>query len=231
MAGARWDTASLAPVDPNPPLSGVALLDSPVSRKASLGWPLSIRRTDDAISRADLSTATRARASCGARRPDGVPRRAAAAWLIAEPTIVVLNAHNFRSRRLETTRQVSDCYFQIAGRNYEFVPDSLQLGTAPGATALHITDDWAILRLATPTDVTPQPLPPPPPGLPTGDVSLSVTMVSPAGHENYGARAAWSTAPSVASIPRARTASVASVTTATTVMADLDRGCSTKAAG
>ncbi|MCJ2023161.1 trypsin-like peptidase domain-containing protein [Methylobacterium sp. J-067] len=118
------------------------------------------------------------------RRPDGVPRRAAAAWLIADPTIVVLNAHNFRSRRLETTRQVSDCYFQIAGRNYDFVPDSLHLGTAPDATALHITDDWAILRLATPADVPPQPLPQPP-DLPTGDVSLSVTMVSPAGHENY----------------------------------------------
>jgi hypothetical protein len=118
------------------------------------------------------------------RRSDGVPRRAAAAWLIADPTVVVLNAHNFRDRRLETTRQVSDCYFQIAGRNYEFVPDSIRLGTAPGATALHITDDWAILRLATPADAVPQPLPQSL-DLPIGDVSLPVTMVSPAGHENY----------------------------------------------
>ena len=56
------------------------------------------------------------------RRPDGVPRRAAAAWLVADPSVVVLNAHNFRDRRLDVTRQVSDCYFQIAGRNYAFVP-------------------------------------------------------------------------------------------------------------
>jgi hypothetical protein len=118
------------------------------------------------------------------RRPDGVPQRAAAAWLMSAPSVVVLNAHNFRDRRLEVTRQVSDCYFQIRGRNYEFVPDSLQLGTAPDARALHITDDWAILRLATPADAVPQPLPKLP-DLSTGDVSLPVTMVSPAGHENY----------------------------------------------
>ena len=96
----------------------------------------------------------------------------------------MLNAHNFRDGRLEQTRHVSDCYFQIAGRNYEFVQDSLQLGTAPDARALHITDDWAILRLASPADAIPQPLPEPP-DLPTGEVSVRVTMVSPAGHENY----------------------------------------------
>src|SRR4051794_38125455 len=55
------------------------------------------------------------------RRPDGVPQKAAAAWLIGAPDVVVLNAHNFRDRRLETTRSVSDCYFQIGGRNYDFV--------------------------------------------------------------------------------------------------------------
>ncbi|GJD37310.1 S1 family peptidase [Methylobacterium aerolatum] len=118
------------------------------------------------------------------RRPDGVPQKAAAAWLVADPSLVVLNAHNFRDRRLEQTRPVSDCYFQIAGRNYEFAADSLRLGTAPGADALHITDDWAILRLASPADAVPQPLPVPP-DLPTGEVSVRVTMVSPAGHENY----------------------------------------------
>lgn len=118
------------------------------------------------------------------RRPDGVPQKAAAAWLIADPSLVVLNAHNFRSRRLEVTRQVSDCYFQIGGRNYDFVAGSLLLGTAPDASGLHITDDWAILRLAVPADARPQPLPEIPP-LSTGDQTLPVTMVSPAGHENY----------------------------------------------
>ena len=118
------------------------------------------------------------------RRSDGVPQKAAAAWLVADPSVVVLNAHNFRDRRLKQTRPVSECYFQIGGRNYEFVPDSLQLGTASDAHALHITDDWALLRLASPADAIPQPLPEPP-DLPTGDVSVRVTMVSPAGHENY----------------------------------------------
>jgi hypothetical protein len=118
------------------------------------------------------------------RRPDGVPQKAAAAWLVADPSVVVLNAHNFRDRRLEQTRPVSECYFQIGGRNYDFVPDSLQLGTAPDARALHITDDWAILRLANPADAVPQPLPEPP-NLPIGEISVRVTMVSPAGHENY----------------------------------------------
>ncbi|MCJ2134181.1 serine protease [Methylobacterium sp. J-026] len=118
------------------------------------------------------------------RRPDGVPQKAAAAWLVADPSVVVLNAHNFRDRRLEPTRAVSECYFQIGGRNYAFAPDSLLLGTAPDSRALHITDDWAILRLASPADAVPQPLPEPS-GLPTGDVSVRVTMVSPAGHENY----------------------------------------------
>ena len=118
------------------------------------------------------------------RRPDGIPQKAAAAWLVADPSIVVLNAHNFRDRKLEITRSVSDCYFQIAGRNYDFVPDSLRLGVAAESRSLHITDDWALLRLAQPADAAPQPLPGPS-DLPTGDVTLPVTMVSPAGHENY----------------------------------------------
>jgi hypothetical protein len=117
-------------------------------------------------------------------RPDGVPQKAAAAWLIADPSIVVLNAHNFRDRKLGVTRSISDCYFQIAGRNYDFVPSSLLLGTAANARSLHITDDWAILRLTQPADAIPQPLPDPQ-DLPTGDVSLPITIVSPAGHENY----------------------------------------------
>lgn len=118
------------------------------------------------------------------RNPDGVPQKAAAAWLIADRSTVVLNAHNFRDRRLAATRAVADCYFQIGGRNYDFDPDSLVLGPAPGADSLHITDDWAILRLNRPADAVPQPLPEPP-DLPVGDIALPVTMVSPAGHGNY----------------------------------------------
>lgn len=118
------------------------------------------------------------------RNPDGVPQKAAAAWLIADRSTVVLNAHNFRDRRLAATRAVADCYFQIGGRNYDFDPDSLVLGPAPGADSLHITDDWAILRLHRPADAVPQPLPEPP-DLPVGDIALPVTMVSPAGHGNY----------------------------------------------
>lgn len=118
------------------------------------------------------------------RNPDGVPQKAAAAWLIADRSTVVLNAHNFRDRRLAATRAVADCYFQIGGRNYDFDPDSLVLGPAPGADSLHITDDWAILRLNRPADAVPQPLPEPP-DLPVGDIALPVIMVSPAGHGNY----------------------------------------------
>ncbi|WP_238185176.1 S1 family peptidase [Methylobacterium trifolii] len=118
------------------------------------------------------------------RRPDGIPQKAAAAWLVADPSLVVLNAHNFRNRQLEVTRLVADCYFQIGGRNYDFLPDSLRLGTAPDARRLHITDDWAILRLAQPAEAGPQPLPEAP-SLATGDMALPVVMVSPGGHENY----------------------------------------------
>lgn len=119
------------------------------------------------------------------RRADGVPQKAAAAWLIGDPSVVVLNAHNFRNRQLETTRDVADCYFQIGGRNYGFDPESLRLGTAPEAGALHITDDWAILRLSEPVQgAEPQPLPTAP-DLAAGAIDLAVTMVSAAGHANY----------------------------------------------
>ncbi|NEU11354.1 serine protease [Methylobacterium sp. BTF04] len=117
--------------------------------------------------------------------PDGIPHKAAAAWLIGDPSVVVLNAHNFRNRHLETTRVVADCFFQIGGRNYDFLADSLRLGVAPGAQALHITDDWAILRLTQPVQgVAAQPLPRPP-DLGEGAATLPVVMVSPGGHENY----------------------------------------------
>ncbi|PXW53302.1 serine protease [Methylobacterium sp. B4] len=119
------------------------------------------------------------------RRSDGVPQKAAAAWLIGTPSLVMLNAHNFRNRQLETTRQVGDCYFQIGGRNYDFVSDSLHLGVAADATRLHITDDWALLRLAQPAEGPRQPVPHMPPDLATGDLSLPVTLVAPGGHQNY----------------------------------------------
>ncbi|MGX5776410.1 S1 family peptidase [Methylorubrum zatmanii] len=119
------------------------------------------------------------------RRPDGVPQKAAAAWLIGTPFLVLLNAHNFRNRQLETTRQVSDCYFQIGGRNYDFVADSLRLGVAPDAQRLHITDDWALLRLTQPAEGPRQPIPASAPDLPTGDLALPVTLVAPGGHQNY----------------------------------------------
>jgi hypothetical protein len=118
------------------------------------------------------------------RRPDGVPQKAAAAWLMGTRSLVLLNAHNFRNRQLEVTRAVTDCYFQIAGRNYAFAPDVLELGVEPEARRLHITDDWALLRLAEPAAAQPQPIPDPP-NLPVGDLTLPVTMVSPAGHGNY----------------------------------------------
>lgn len=119
------------------------------------------------------------------RRPDGVPQKAAAAWLIGAPDLVVLNAHNFRDRRLTVIRAVSDCYFQIGARNYEFIAASLRLGIPPGAEALHITDDWALLRLTGPVDgVAPQPVPVAP-DLVSGPAAIPVTMVSPGGHGNF----------------------------------------------
>ncbi|MCJ2034496.1 trypsin-like peptidase domain-containing protein [Methylobacterium sp. J-068] len=118
-------------------------------------------------------------------RADGIPRKAAAAWLIGNQRLVVLNAHNFRSRHLERTREVADCFFQIGGRNYDFAPETLRLGTAPGAMSLHITDDWALLDLAEAAEnVRPQPIPASP-DLPTGTATIPVVMVSPGGHANY----------------------------------------------
>jgi hypothetical protein len=118
-------------------------------------------------------------------RADGIPRKAAAAWLIGNQRLVVLNAHNFRSRHLEPTREVADCFFQIAGRNYEFAPETLHLGTVPGAMSLHITDDWALVDLAQAAeDVRPQPVPADP-TLQTGSEAVPIVMVSPGGHANY----------------------------------------------
>lgn len=118
------------------------------------------------------------------RRSDGVPQKAAAAWLIGSPTLVVMNAHNFRNRQMDVIREVADCYFHIAGRNHKFAPDKFRLGTPPGARALHITDDWAILRLADAAMARPQPVPDAS-DMPTGPMQRTIIMVSPAGHQNY----------------------------------------------
>ncbi len=81
----------------------------------------------------------------------------------------MLNAHNFGAGGSRSTRAVADCFFQIAGRNYDFEPDSLQLGVRPGAEALHITDDWALLHLKEPvTAAVAQPIPDAAGGLRTG---------------------------------------------------------------
>lgn len=122
------------------------------------------------------------------RDENNVPQKAAAAWLVGNRTLVMMNAHNFRDPRAEVTRTIFGCFFQIDGKNYEFDPNSLQLGIAPDATALHITDDWALARLRHPVDpnVEPQPLPKAP-DLPTGRQRIKITMVSPAGHANLRA--------------------------------------------
>lgn len=122
-------------------------------------------------------------------RSDGIPHKAAAAWLIGSPRLVVLNAHNFRTRHLESTRDIADCFFQIGGRNYDFAPGTLRLGTAPGAVSLHITDDWALVDLARPVEgAPPQPVPRAP-DLVTGSGTIPVIMVSPGGHANYPGQA------------------------------------------
>lgn len=114
----------------------------------------------------------------------GTLERAAAAWLIGSPNLVVLNAHNFVDRKLVPTHSVTDCFFRIKGADYYFEADSLWIGASVKSRSLHITDDWALLRLMQPVarDVKPQPVP---------DASFIATgaemravMVSPAGHSN-----------------------------------------------
>jgi hypothetical protein len=117
----------------------------------------------------------------------GLFQKAAAAWLIGNRSLVMMNAHNFRDRRGRETRSIDDCYFQVGGKNYSFDSD-MQLGTPADADALHITDDWVLARLqqAVEVNVVPQ-LVPKVPAFSTGTVVVNVTMVSPAGHGNYNA--------------------------------------------
>jgi hypothetical protein len=114
----------------------------------------------------------------------GILERGAAAWLIGSRDLVVLNAHNFVDRKLVPTHPVTDCFFRIKGGDYFFDPNSLRLGASVESQALHIADDWALLRLLrpVPTDVMPQPI------LDASDLltgsRMNVVMVSPAGHSN-----------------------------------------------
>lgn len=112
-------------------------------------------------------------------------QKAAAAWLIGNRHLVMMNAHNFRDRDGRDIRSIDDCYFQIGGKNYRF-SSVMKLGIAADAGALHITDDWALARLddEVETNVVPQPVPTSV-ALPTGRDIASVTMVSPAGHGNF----------------------------------------------
>ncbi|WP_315766447.1 hypothetical protein [Bradyrhizobium sp. SZCCHNS2005] len=112
-------------------------------------------------------------------------QKAAAAWLIGSRSPVMMNAHHFRDSHGLQTRSINDCCFQIGGKSYDFGGD-LQLGIPPDADALHITDDWALARLAHAlgADVAPQPVPKAS-TLTTSNGVLQVTVVSPAGHGNY----------------------------------------------
>jgi hypothetical protein len=114
----------------------------------------------------------------------GTLERGAAAWLIGSHDLVVLNAHNFVDRKLVPTHPVTDCFFRIAGGDYYFDSDSLRIGASVESKGLHITDDWALLRLIhpTPDSVKPQPIPDAS-DIMTG-AGMKVTMVSPAGHSN-----------------------------------------------
>jgi hypothetical protein len=114
----------------------------------------------------------------------GTLERAAAAWLVGSRGLVVLNAHNFVDRSLRPTHPVEDCFFRIKGVDRYFESNSLILGVDANSKSLHITDDWALLRLIEPVsqDIEPQPTPDAS-FIPTG-TKMRVVMVSPAGHSN-----------------------------------------------
>ena len=114
----------------------------------------------------------------------GTLERAAAAWLIGSHDLVVMNAHNFVDRRLAPTHPVTNCFFRIAGGDYYFDEDSLRIGASVESKALHITDDWALLRLLQPTPETVKPQPAPDASDIATGARFKVVMVSPAGHSN-----------------------------------------------
>lgn len=114
----------------------------------------------------------------------GTLERAAAAWLIGSHDLVVMNAHNFVDRRLAPTHPVTNCFFRIAGGDYYFNEDSLRIGASVESKALHITDDWALLRLLQPTPQSVKPQPAPDASDIATGARFKVVMVSPAGHSN-----------------------------------------------
>jgi hypothetical protein len=114
----------------------------------------------------------------------GTLERAAAAWLIASHDLVVLNAHNFVDRRLVPTHPVTNCFFRIAGGDYYFDENSLRIGASIDSKGLHITDDWALLRLLQPTPESVKPQPAPDASDIATGARFKVAMVSPAGHSN-----------------------------------------------
>jgi hypothetical protein len=114
----------------------------------------------------------------------GTLERAAAGWLIGSRDLVVVNAHNFVDRRGAPTRPVGDCFFRIAEQDFYFDPESLRLGPPKEADALHITDDWALLRLLWPAPDSIKPQPEPDASRVATGAHMRVVMVSPAGHGN-----------------------------------------------
>lgn len=114
----------------------------------------------------------------------GTLERGAAAWLIGAHDLVVVNAHNFVDSKLVPTHPVTKCFFRIAGGDYYFDGDNVRFGASVESKGLHITDDWALLRLLQPTpdNVKPQPIPDTS-NIMTGP-GMKVTMVAPAGHSN-----------------------------------------------
>ncbi|WP_246695771.1 trypsin-like serine peptidase [Methylocystis rosea] len=114
----------------------------------------------------------------------GTLERAAAAWLVGSHDLVVMNAHNFVDRRLVPTHPVTNCFFRIAGGDYYFDENSLRIGASVDSKALHITDDWALLRLLQPTPETVKPQPTPDVSDVATGARFKVVMVSPAGHSN-----------------------------------------------
>ncbi len=114
----------------------------------------------------------------------GILERAAAAWLVGSRDLIVLNAHNFVDRSLTPTHPVENCFFRIKGVDRYFEPDSLILGVDGNSKSLHITDDWALLRLIEPVSEDIEPQPTPDASFIATGMRMRVVMVSPAGHSN-----------------------------------------------
>lgn len=114
----------------------------------------------------------------------GTLERAAAAWLVGARQLVVLNAHNFVDRSLRPSHPVENCFFRIRGVDRYFEAESLVLGVDGSSRSLHITDDWALLRLNEPVPDEIEPQPTPDASFIATGAKVKVVMVSPAGHSN-----------------------------------------------